>query len=171
MTNVMTMNAPLFRRSIGFDRFGELFDSILDEKVDGHDSYPPHNIEKFSDDSYRITMAVAGFGIGDLQVTLNDDTLVIAGAHIGLSEQNSDHADEQINDRDGVDLIEVLHHGIASRAFERSFRLADQIKVQDAVLKDGLLTITLRHKIPVEKKPRLIKIKTEDAKIGQSKNG
>lgn len=154
MTNVLTLSAPLFRRSVGFDRFGDLFDSILDEKADSYDSYPPHNIEKLNDESYRITMAVAGFNERDLQVTLNDDTLIIAGSHLGINTLD----DESL---EGGDLVEVLHHGIASRAFERSFRLADQIKVKSAVLKDGLLTINLKHIVPEENKPRLIKISVE----------
>ena len=162
MTNVLTMSAPLFRRSVGFDRFGDLFDSILDEKADSYDSYPPHNIEKLNDDSYRITMAVAGFSERDLQVTLNDDTLVIAGSHLGLDKQEAESLEDS-------DLVEVLHHGIASRAFERSFRLADQIKVKGAILKDGLLTINLKHIVPEEKKPRLIKINADSGEIAHSK--
>lgn len=155
MTNVLTMTAPLMRRTVGFDRFNDLFDTLFEEKTTTHDHYPPHNIEKLGEDHYRITMAVAGFSEGDLNIVLNDDTLTVSG---------------EIQDKKDREQSEMLYHGIASRAFERSFRLADHIKVQDAALKDGLLTIALEREIPEEKKPRLIKIKGGAGKFGHTKN-
>lgn len=148
MTNVLTFTTPLMRRTVGFDRFNDLFESIFDDKPTSYDNYPPHNIEKLGENRYRITMAVAGFKMKDLNIVLNEDMLTVSGAH-HIPEHSAKDKEE----------IEVLHHGIANRAFERSFRLADHIKVVDAALKDGLLTISLEQEIPEEKKPRLIKIK------------
>jgi molecular chaperone IbpA len=144
MTNVLTLSAPLMRRTVGFDRFNEMFDSLFEEKSAAQDHYPPHNIEKIGEDDYRITIAVAGFSEGDINIVFNGDTLSISG-----ERQDAPPAQE----------TEVLYQGIAARSFERNFRLADHIKVMDADLKNGLLTIALKREIPEEKKPRFIKIK------------
>lgn len=144
MTNVLTLSAPLMRRTVGFDRFNEMFDSLFEEKSAAQDHYPPHNIEKIGEDDYRITIAVSGFSEGDINIVFNGDTLSISG-----ERQDAPPAQE----------TEVLYQGIAARSFERNFRLADHIKVMDADLKNGLLTIALKREIPEEKKPRFIKIK------------
>jgi molecular chaperone IbpA len=139
----MTMT-PLLRQSVGFDRFNDLFESLLSDTGEQHfENYPPYNIEKLSEDSYRITMAVAGFTMDDLNIVMHGDTLSVHG---------------RVADKSDEEQREYLHRGIATRSFERSFRLADYIKVQDASLKDGLLTIDLIREIPEEEKPRMIPI-------------
>ena len=132
---------PLFRSSVGFDRFNDLFASLM-EGDDGSNGYPPYNIEKHGEDRYGITMAVAGFTEKDLNITFERDRITVSG--------------RKEEKKDGV---EYLYHGIASRAFERTFRLADYMKVTAAELKDGLLTIQLAREIPEEQKPRTIEIR------------
>lgn len=131
---------PLFRSTVGFDRFNDLFQSLMDtdETTNG---YPPYNIEKCGEDRYGITMAVAGFSEKDLNITFHSDRVTVSGRK---EEKNED--------------VEYLYHGIASRAFERTFRLADHMKVTGAELKDGLLRIELVREIPEERKPRMIQI-------------
>ncbi len=143
MSNLVSFT-PLLRQTVGFDRFNDLFESLLNESSeDRFEAYPPYNIEKFGEESYRITLAVAGFGEQDLDITVQDGRLSVSG---------------RIQDAQDDNAPELLHRGIATRAFERSFRLADHILVQDAQLKDGLLTIDLVREVPEEKKPRLIPI-------------
>lgn len=142
MANLVSFT-PLMRQTIGFDRFNDLFETLLNEGEQRFDHYPPYNIEKIGDDSYRITLAVAGFSEGDLDITSHDDTLKISGKIV----QKDEDAKSQ-----------YLHRGIATRTFERSFRLADYIKVETADLKDGLLTIDLVREVPEEKKPRMVPI-------------
>jgi molecular chaperone IbpA len=142
MNNLVSFS-PLLRQSVGFDRFNDLFDSLLTQGADRSESYPPYNIEKLSDDTYRITLAVAGFGDDDLDINVHNDTLKISGRILNKEEDSKPN---------------YLHRGIATRAFERSFRLADYIRVEDAALKDGLLTVTLKREVPEEKKPRSIPI-------------
>jgi len=133
--------APLMRSTIGFDRLNRLMDFAA--QVDGNNGYPPYNIEKLGEDDYRITMAVAGFTGDELDVTVTENTLVITG---------KGHEDE------APEGVEYLHRGIARRAFERRFELADTIKVKDADLANGLLVVSLQRVIPDEKKPRTIAI-------------
>ncbi|NDF12427.1 MAG: heat-shock protein [Proteobacteria bacterium] len=135
---------PLFRSTVGFDRFNDLFESLMDGE-DRSDSYPPYNIEKYGEDRYGITMAVPGFSEKDLNITFHSDRVIVSGR----KEENNDN-----------DTVEYLYHGIASRGFERTFRLADHMKVTDAELKDGLLRIKLVREIPEEQKPRMIQIST-----------
>ncbi|MHA1597129.1 MAG: Hsp20 family protein [Alphaproteobacteria bacterium] len=132
--------SPLHRFAVGFDRMQRQMDQAqtLDQAAQ---SYPPYNIEAGADDSYRITMAVAGFAEADLDVTVKEDTLFISGK----SEDKAEGAS-------------YLHHGIAGRSFERRFELADHIKVVGASLENGLLNINLERQVPEEKKPRAIKI-------------
>jgi molecular chaperone IbpA len=130
---------PLFRTSIGFDRFNELFESLTEG--DETNGYPPYNIEKYGEDRYGITMAVAGFTEKDLNITVQSDRITVSGRK---EERNEN--------------VEYLYHGIAARAFERTFRLADYMKVTGAEMKDGLLHIDLVREIPEEQKPRTIKI-------------
>jgi len=133
--------SPLFRHSVGFDRLQRLADAAL--QTDSANGYPPYNIEQLGEDGYRISMAVAGFGEADLDVTVTENTLVISG---------------KIDDAEDVTY---LHRGIAGRAFERRFELADHIKVSGANLVNGLLQVDLVREVPEEKKPRNISINTK----------
>ncbi|MBM3539703.1 MAG: Hsp20 family protein [Alphaproteobacteria bacterium] len=130
--------SPLFRSTIGFDRLGRLFDQAL---VDEGTSYPPYNIEKTGEDAYRITMAVAGFGDDDISIVAQENTLSVSGKAKAVEEQS-----------------EFLYRGIAGRAFERRFQLADHIKVVGAQLVNGLLHIDLVREVPEAKRPRQIKV-------------
>lgn len=134
---------PLLRSTVGFENLNRLVDYA--SRLDAGDvSYPPYNIEKLSEDRYSITMAVAGFKLSELDITVKDDVLFITG-------QAEESDEERV----------FLHRGIAKRAFERRFQLADSIKVTGASLNDGLLVIALVREIPEHKKPRQIEIKTE----------
>jgi len=138
----MTMT-PLMRQTVGFDRFYDLFETLLSDTGENFENYPPYNIEKLGEDEYRITMAVAGFTMDDLNIVMQDGQLTVSG-----------RASERKEEKGSA----YLHRGIASRSFERTFRLADYIRVNDADLKDGLLTVYLEREIPEEKKPRMIPI-------------
>lgn len=138
--------SPLMRSSVGFDHLNRLLDSALTS--DGASAYPPYNIEKVSEDDYRVTMAVAGFSPEELTITVQEGTLILAG------KAADDDADRKF-----------LHRGIAKRAFERRFELADTIQVGDASFENGLLQVELRRVIPEHKKPRNIAIRSGDAKI------
>jgi molecular chaperone IbpA len=132
--------SPLFRSTVGFDRMSQLLDSAL--RVDEAQlSYPPYNIEKTGEDSYRITMAVAGFGQDDLGIVSQENSVTISGKAQEVPEG-----------------VEYLHRGIARRAFQRRFELADHIKVKGAELVNGLLHLDLVREVPEEQKPREIKI-------------
>lgn len=141
--NHLTTFTPLMRQTVGFDRFNDLFESLLGDKEERFEAYPPYNIEKSGENAYRITLAVAGFDEGDLTVVTQDDRLIVSGRH--QNEQN---------DLEG----QFLHKGIATRAFERTFRLADHIRVTQADLSNGLLRIDLLREVPEEAKPRMIPI-------------
>ena len=144
---------PLYRSTVGFDR---LF-SLLDQ-VGGYDgaapSYPPYNIERTGEDTYRVTVAVAGFTEQDLSIDVKEGTLTIRG-----DKQAKD------TDKDG----EVLYQGIAGRAFERRFQLADHVEVQGASLANGLLHVDLTRQIPEAMKPRQIPIGGPSAKFIDAK--
>jgi molecular chaperone IbpA len=131
--------APLFRTAIGFDRLARLVDTA----AAGQDSqsYPPYNIEKTGDDTYRLTMAVAGFRPDDLDLTVKDNTLIVSGRVAN----------------DGP-KAEILYRGIAGRAFERRFALADHIVVEGADVQNGLLHVGLKRVVPEALKPRKIAI-------------
>lgn len=135
--------SPLFRSTVGFDHLSRMLDAAqrLDETAV---SYPPYNIEKLSDDDYRITMAVAGFSESDLDLTVHDHTLVISG------KANRDESQ-----------VQYLHRGIAGRSFERRFELADFIRVDGAALVNGLLHVELKREVPEQMKPRTIKIESK----------
>jgi len=130
--------SPLLRSSIGFENLNRMIDFSRGES----DSYPPYNIEKTGDGSYRIQMALAGFTRDEIDVTVQDNMLIIVG---------------RANEPDG-EQREYLHRGIAKRAFERRFQLADTIKVTAAGYENGLLNIELVREIPEHKKPRRIAI-------------
>jgi molecular chaperone IbpA len=130
------------RQTVGFDRFNDMFEQLM-TAGEGFDNYPPYNIEKHGEDSYRITMAVAGFSMDDLDIVLESGELCVTGS---------------VKEKQESDGVQVLHRGIAARAFQRTFRLADYIQVTGADLKDGLLTIHLVREVPEAKKPRMIPI-------------
>ncbi|GBQ13652.1 Hsp20 family protein [Swaminathania salitolerans] len=134
--------APLLRSAIGFDRLARLVDDAV-TNAPAHASYPPYNIEKAPDETYRLTMALAGFGPDDVDVYLAENQLVIKGS-----------VPRAIGD------TEVLHRGIATRAFERRFALADHIEVTGAEMDNGLLTVSVRQLTPEALKPRRIPIAT-----------
>ena len=130
--------APLYRSTVGFDR---LF-SLLDQGVDGAaPGYPPYNIERTGDNEYRVTVAVAGFAEPELSVVAKENTLTIRGE----KAKEEKHGD-------------MLYQGIAARAFERVFQLADFVQVKGAKLENGLLHVDLMREIPEAKKPRTIPI-------------
>lgn len=137
--------APLLRSSIGFENLNRLVDFAT--RGDG-DAYPPYNIEKLGDGAYRISMAVAGFGQDELDLTVQDNVLIV----VGRADQPAEG-----------ETREFLHRGIAKRAFERRFQLADTIKVTGAGYEHGLLNIELVREIPEHKKPRRIEIGTDSA--------
>jgi molecular chaperone IbpA len=138
--------APLFRSTVGFDNMARMLDSL---SADTAPAYPPYNIEKTGEDEYRITMAVAGFGENDLEIRTQDNKLVISG---------------RIEKSESVEERTFLHRGIAERAFERQFSLADHVKVVDASLENGLLHVDLAREVPEAMKPRTISIKSGDGK-------
>ena len=131
--------SPLLRSTVGFDAFDQMFASVV-KHGDTATSYPPYNIIK-SDNNYTITMAVAGFAEKDIDVSVEENELIISG-EVPKQEDN----------------LEFLHRGIAARNFRRSFRLAEAIKVGNASYKDGLLHIYLEREVPDHQKPRKIKI-------------
>ena len=133
---------PFYRSTVGFDR---LF-SLLDQATDSGSGYPPYNIERTSENDYRITVAVSGFSQGELSIVSKENTLTIKG--------------EKSANENGKDKNEVLYRGIAARAFERVFQLADFVQGKNASLEHGLLHVDLVREIPEAKKPRSIPIGT-----------
>jgi molecular chaperone IbpA len=132
--------SPLFRSTVGFDRLARLVDTA--NRVDDATlSYPPYNIEKIGDEAYRVTMAVAGFAEDELDIIVHENSLTVSGKA-----------------KDDEKPGEFLHRGIARRAFERRFQLADHIKVTGAKLANGLLDIELVREVPEQLKPRKIDI-------------
>jgi molecular chaperone IbpA len=131
--------APLFRTAIGFDRLARLVDTAAEAAATP--SYPPYNIERTAEDSYRLTMAVAGFGQDDIEIVVKDNTLVVTGKVAEAAPK-----------------ADLLYRGIAGRAFERRFVLADHIVVDGADLKNGLLQLGLKRVVPEALKPRRIQI-------------
>lgn len=134
--------SPLFHSSVGFDRMARVLDSL---SADTAPAYPPYNIEKTGEDQYRITMAVAGFGEGDLEIRTQENKLVITG---------------RIEKGEETEQRSFLHRGIAERAFERQFSLADHVKVVAASLENGLLHVELAREVPEAMKPRTVAIKS-----------
>lgn len=132
--------SPLFRSSVGFDRLDKLFDAAFREATRDV-SYPPYNIARVGQDQYQITMAVAGFGEGDIDITAHENVLTVKGQ---LQQAQPE--------------VEYLYKGIAQRGFEHRFQLADYVRVVGAKLTNGLLDIQLERVVPEEKKPRKIEI-------------
>jgi molecular chaperone IbpA len=136
--------SPLFRSSVGFDRVLNLLESA--SRVDATEGWPPYDIIRTGEESYRITMAVAGFTANDLNLVHEPNLLVVSGKRSG------DASSEQ-----------YLHRGIATREFKRQFELADHVKVVGADLTNGLLIVDLEREVPESLKPRMIEIRTTDA--------
>jgi molecular chaperone IbpA len=140
--------SPLYRSTVGFDRMFGLLDSLAN--ADGSaQTYPPYNIERTGENAYRVTMAVAGFGEGDLTVEVKENTLTVKGEKKSETEEKGK---------------EFLYRGIASRAFERRFQIADHVQVKGANLVNGLLHVDLVREIPEAMKPRTISIGNGEAK-------
>jgi molecular chaperone IbpA len=148
---------PFYRSTVGFDRFFSLLDQAT---ADGSPGYPPYNIERTGDNTYRISVAVSGFSQGELSIVAKENTLTIKG-------EKSANENGQEN---GRAKSEVLYRGIAARAFERAFQLADFVLVKNASLENGLLHVDLVREIPEAKKPRSIPIST-NAVASQVVNG
>jgi molecular chaperone IbpA len=142
--------APLYRSTVGFDRLFNLLDRSTG--VEGP-TYPPYNIERTGENAYRVTVAVAGFTESDLSIEVKENALTIRG-------------EKQAGKQDAG---EVLHQGIASRAFERRFQLADHVEVKGATLENGLLHVDLVREIPEAMKPRQIPINGGSAKVIEAK--
>jgi len=136
--------SPLFRSTVGFDQLDKLFDTAFRE-ASRDTSYPPYNIVKIGQDNYRITMAVAGFSEQDLEIVVHNNLLTVKGQ---LQNQPKD--------------VEYLHRGIAQRAFEHRFQLADHVRVVDAELNNGLLDIHLKREVPEAMRPRKVEISRQD---------
>jgi molecular chaperone IbpA len=135
--------APLFRTAIGFDRLARLVDTLPQDA----NGYPPYNIEKTGEDVYRVTLAVAGFGADDIELTVKDNALLVTGK---VAED--------------AQKTEFLHRGIAARTFSRRFVLADHMVVDGAELVNGLLHVALRREVPESAKPRRVSINTVAAR-------
>lgn len=133
--------APLYRSSVGFDQLANMMDRVLSAE-NAAPSYPPYNIEKTNDDAYRISIAVAGFSEADLNVEVRENSLIVSARKA---------------DEDGQDRT-FLHRGIATRAFERRFHLADHVVVTGASHENGMLHVDLEREIPEALKPRRIEI-------------
>lgn len=139
--------SPLYRSIVGFDRLANMIDSA--SKTDPSAGFPPYNIEQLGENDYRIELAVAGYGEDDLSVEVQENVLTVAGRK------------EDRSDNEGPNY---LYRGIAERAFERRFHLADHVVVDNAELRNGLLAVTLRREIPESAKPRRISIANTSAK-------
>ncbi|WP_420585391.1 Hsp20 family protein [Ruegeria sp.] len=137
--------APLHRATIGFDQIADMMDRVLTNDV-AQPSYPPYNIEKTDADTYRISVAVAGFSENDLSVEVKENALIVAGKKAAEDKERS-----------------YLHRGIATRAFERRFALADHVRVTGASHEDGMLNIDLKREVPEALKPRRIEISSANA--------
>ena len=137
--------SPLYRSTVGFDRIASMLDAITNTD-NGQNSYPPYNIEKSGEDAYRITVAVAGFSDDELNIEARDGQLVISGKKAEDTTERS-----------------YLHRGIATRAFERRFQLADHVRAVGAETSNGLLHVDLVREVPEALKPRTIQIATAKA--------
>ena len=131
---------PLYRSTVGFDRLFSMLDSAAASNQS--QTYPPYNIERTADDEYRITMAVAGFTEDELTVEVKENSLTVTGQKTEAENENDN----------------FLYRGIAARAFERRFQLADHVHVTGASMEHGLLHVSLKREVPEAKKPRPIAI-------------
>jgi molecular chaperone IbpA len=138
---------PLFRSTVGYDRLFDTLDQV--SRADASQSYPPYNIERSGEHTYRVTIAVAGFAEKDLNVEVRDGLLTVIGKREDAGENKG-----------------LLYQGIAGRAFERRFQLADHVEVRGAKLENGLLHVDLEQIVPEEKKPRRIAINAPESSVG-----
>ena len=142
---------PLYRSTVGFDRLFNLLDSVGGVETSAP-TYPPYNIERTGENEYRVTMAVAGFGEDDLSIEAKENTLTVKGEKKSETEEKEN---------------QFLYRGIAARAFERRFQLADHVEVKGATLENGLLHVDLVREIPEAMKPRTVAIGRAKAKAKQ----
>ena len=140
--------APLYRSTVGFDRLFSMLDQATQAETSS--TWPPYDIERVEDDTYRITMAVAGFAPDEIDLTQHDTTLLVTG------QRKSSEGERQL-----------LHRGIAARTFRQTFNLADHVKVVGANLENGLLTVNLKREVPEALKPRRIPIGGTQSAVGQ----
>ena len=138
---------PLYRATVGFDRMADMLDCALTQDS-GANTYPPYNIEKTADNAYRISVAVAGFGESELNVEQREQELIVTARKAKEDETRT-----------------YLHRGIATRAFERRFQLADHVRVTGASQENGMLHIDLVREVPEALKPRRIEITSPTAKV------
>ena len=138
--------SPLYRSTVGFDSLASMLDQVAGFDNEAN-AYPPYNIERLTENEYRITMAVAGFSKQDVQIEVKENTLSIRGEKKEADQERT-----------------FLHRGIASRAFERRFQLADHVEVRGADVKDGLLSVDLEREVPERLKSRTIEIGATVAK-------
>jgi molecular chaperone IbpA len=141
--------APLYRSTVGFDQIANLMDRVLTAET-AQPSYPPYNIEKLEDDAYRISIAVAGFSEADLSVEVREKSLIVSARKADEDEAKT-----------------YLHRGIATRAFERRFHLADHVIVTGAAHSDGMLHIELERQVPDALKPRQVQIASTTPSIAK----
>jgi molecular chaperone IbpA len=141
--------SPLYRSTVGFDSLASILDQLTEFDKETS-SYPPYNIERLTENEYRITMAVAGFGKHEVEIEVNENTLSIRG-----EKKEAEEAEKERT---------FLHRGIASRAFEHRFELADYVEVRGADVKDGVLSVDLMREVPERLKPRRIEIGATVAK-------
>jgi molecular chaperone IbpA len=137
---------PLYRSSVGFDRLANVLDQVMAGDV-GQNTYPPYNIEKTGDNAYRITVAVAGFADDELSIESREGQLVITGRKAETDETRQGN---------------FLHRGIATRAFERRFQLADHVRATEATTENGLLHVDLVREVPEALKPRRIDVNRKE---------
>lgn len=142
--------SPFYRTAIGFDRLIQMLDQASGFDTEG--GYPPYNIERTGDNAYRITLAVAGFTPAELKIEVKEQTLTVAG------EKTAEAAERT-----------YLHRGIAARAFDRRFQLADYVDVSGASFENGLLHVDLARNLPERMKPRLVEIANSDVKTIETK--
>jgi molecular chaperone IbpA len=138
----LAQRAPLYRTTVGFDQIADLMDRVLTADT-STPSYPPYNIEKTADDAWRISIAVAGFTDADLSIEQREKSLLVSGRKAEATDEPT---------------TKFLHRGIATRAFERRFHLADHVRVAEATHQDGMLHIDLVREVPEALKPRRIEI-------------
>lgn len=139
---------PLYRNLVGFDRMADLIDTAS-RAATAQDAYPPYNVVQTGENAYRIELAVAGFAEDDFDIEARENVLTIAARKTSMAD--NDDAD-----------VSYLHRGIAERGFERRFQLADHVLVENAALKHGLLTVSLKRELPEALKPRKISLNAEN---------
>lgn len=152
--------SPLYRNFVGFDRMANMIDNAATQAAKSGTTYPPYNVARLSEDSYRIELAVAGFTVNDIEIETHEGVLTVSGGQTPVAEN---------------DAVEYLHRGIAERGFERRFQLADHVRVSSANLTNGLLSISLVREVPEALRPRKIAINDialqSDGKLIPAKSG